>query len=117
MPFREPWKSAAIEAIDRDGPATLLVVPFSDRNWDSQYMLAITGARIPLVYGWGGFYPPYQVELRGAFGSGDVVRGLALARKVWPETRLLVDKMHLRGLVGGKGATARGSSRSAAALV
>jgi hypothetical protein len=30
------------------------------------------------------------------------VRGLALARKVWPETRLLVDKLHLRGLIGGK---------------
>jgi hypothetical protein len=78
------------------------VVPFSDRNWDSQYMLAIAGARIPLVYGWGGFYPPYQVELREAFGSGDVTRGLTLARKVWPETRLLVDKLHLRGLIGGK---------------
>ena len=101
-PFREPWQSAAIAAIDRGGPATLLVVPFSDRNWDSQYMLAIAGARIPLVYGWGGFYPPYQVELREAFGSGDVPRGLALARKVWPETRLLVDKAHLRGLIGGK---------------
>ena len=102
VPFQEPWKSAAIEAIDRGGPATLLVVPFSDRNWDSQYMLAIAGARIPLVYGWGGFYPPYQVELRQAFGSGDVPRGLALARKVWPETKLLVDKLHLRGLIGGK---------------
>jgi len=102
VPFQAPLKSPAIEAIDRGGPATLLVVPFSDRNWDSYYMLGIAGARTPLLYGWGGFYPPYQVELREAFGSGDVARGLALARKVWPETRLLVDKLHLRGLIGGK---------------
>jgi hypothetical protein len=80
----------------------LLIVPFGDRNWDSQYMLAIAGSRIPVVYGWGGFYPPYQVELREALGAGDVPRLLALARKVWPDTRLLVDRRHLRGLVGGK---------------
>jgi len=102
QPFRAPWRSAAIEAIDRDGPATLLIVPFGDRNWDSQYMLAIAGATRPLVYGWGGFYPPYQRELERAFGSGDVARGLALARKVWPETRLLVDRERLRQLTGGK---------------
>lgn len=102
MPFKQPWRSPAINAIDRDGPATLLVIPFGDRNWDSQYMFAIAGARIPLVYGWGGFYPPFQIELREALGAGDVPRLLALARKVWPETRLLVDKTHLRGLVGGK---------------
>lgn len=101
-PFQEPWRSPAIEAIDRGGPATLLVIPFSDRNWDSQYMLAIAGSRIPLVYGWGGFYPPYQVELREAYGSGDVARGLSLSRKLWPEMRLLVDKVHLRGLIGGR---------------
>lgn len=102
VPFQAPMTSVAIEAIGRGGPATLLVVPFGDRNWDSYYMLGIAGARTPLVYGWGGFYPPYQVELREAFGSGDVARGLALARKVWPETRLLIDKLHLRGLIGGK---------------
>lgn len=102
MPFSEPWKSAAIEAIDRGGPTTLLVIPFGDRNWDSQYMFAIAGSKRSLVYGWGGFYPPYQVELREAFGSGDVARVLTLARRVWPETRLLVDKLNFRGLIGGK---------------
>lgn len=102
LPVQLPWRSAAIDAVERDGPATLLIVPFSDRNWDSYYMLAITGARIPLVYGWGGFYPPLQVELREALGDGDVPRLLSLAGKIWPETRLLVDKVHLRGLVGGK---------------
>jgi hypothetical protein len=102
QPFHAPWRSAAIEAIDRGGPATLLVVPFGDRDWDSQYMLAIAGSTRPLVYGWGGFYPSYQRELEQAFGPGDVARGLALARKVWPETRLLVDRERLRQLTGGK---------------
>jgi hypothetical protein len=96
VPFAAPWNSPAIAAIDRDGPSTLLIVPFGERDWDSQYMLGIAGSRRQLVYGWGGFYPPFQRALEDAFVGGDVARGLALARTVWPETRVLLDRKHLR---------------------
>jgi hypothetical protein len=99
LPFSAPWHSPAIDALDRAPDGTLLILPMADRSWDSQYMLGIAGSERKLLYGWGGFYPPFQEELARSFGTDDFDRGIALVREVWPETSILLDRKHLAPFV------------------
>lgn len=98
MSFSAPWQSPALSALDREPDGTLLILPMADRSWDSQYMLGIAGSERKLLYGWGGFYPPFQNELARCFGTDDFDRGIALVRQVWPETSILLDRRHLAAI-------------------
>lgn len=98
VPFDAPWRSPALAAMEHEPEAPLLVLPFGDRNWDSQYMLGIAGSRRRLLYGWGGFYPSYQQRFTSLFRNGDFAEVLTLLRQVWPSPYLLLDRWHLENL-------------------
>lgn len=97
-------KSAVVAAARADG-SPVLFVPFGSRDHDSLSMLAIGRHDLPLLYGWGGFYPWYQTQLLDASHRGDDDRLASLLGEVWPDARVLVDKRLVAAIAAKRPAT------------
>lgn len=99
----QPLGKLAFEPFDwaPDGPAIaaaraeghpVLFLPFGGRDHDSRNMLAVGRHDLPMLYGWGGFYPYFQNLLAHNLRTGHAEALASHVGEIWPDARILIDK-------------------------
>lgn len=101
-PMPCPIESRVLENLGHGpGSGVLAIVPMGERSQDSQHMLQVARHDRLSVYAWGGAYPGYTRAVCNALSPrvADPAVAADLLRQLWPECRVLEDKIFSQHVV------------------